>query len=328
MPLFNTPFNTLGADAAGGGAGVALNNVGLTVYSDELLLKALPIMRFDLVVTEKLELGAQAGEAVRFVRYNALQGSSTLNEYERTTAQTLTTGTVDITVAEHGMPVEVSELRLRTSFTNVMRDIATQLGRHYAVDYDGRIRDVLDTTPNNILVNNRTDRSALVAGDTLDVVAIREATVNLEINKAPKFQGDAYICYIHPNQGKSVRADPEFQNLRNYTDPSLGLKGEIGRIEDVRFVTSTQVLEVRQADGSIFADGTDTGNDEVTFNASRSTYRAIIVGDHAIGHVTSLPVELRAKEPDDYNRLRGLMWYAIDGFGLIEPGHVFTIESA
>lgn len=321
---YTTPFNTL---ASSSGSGVQLSNVGLAVYSAELLFSAQPILRFDQIVTEKTELGVQPGASITFVKYSPVTGSSALTEGVAIVPTTLSTSYVTITVAEHAKAVSVTELRLRTAFTDVMSDTAKLLGRHYAVDYDSRVRDVLESGSNVLYSGAKASRAVLTASDTMNIELVKEAVEQMATAKVPKFGGDAYICYLHPHQARGLRDDPEWISARNYAGPDAILKGEIGRFEDVRFIETTLCIKVLTT-GDKYSDGADTGADESTYNVSVPTYKAYIVGDHVIGHAEALPVELRDNGVEDFGRLRSLGWYSIDGLGFIETGHAYTLESA
>ena len=239
----------------------------------------------------------------------------------------LASSQIQITVSEHGKAVAMTELLLRTAFTNTMRDAAVLLGRHYARDLNERIRDELMTTANSLYAGSKASRDLLGTADTFSVDFIREATTNLAENKVPKFGGDSYICFIHPRQAKDLRTDAAWVNAQNYATPGNILTGEIGRIEDVRFVETTLIKKI-DTSGNIFVDGTDSGTDAGTFSTATDVFQAIICGEHCCGHAVSLDVEMRDNGVEDFQRLRKLAWYNVDGLGLIEGGHVFLLETA
>jgi hypothetical protein len=89
--------------------------------------------------------------------------------------------------------------------------------------------------------------------------------------------------------------------------------GEIGRLYDVVFIETTQVLKGQ------------AGTDVVDLNPSSGgyqdpiadSYSAIMIGDNAFGQAIALPVELRDGGVIDFGREHGLAWYAIWGFGVI-----------
>ena len=83
--------------------------------------------------------------------------------------------------------------------------------------------------------------------------------------------------------------------------------GEIGRINDVVFVETTQVRHA----------GTGT--------AGVNYYESLMIGDNAFGHAVSLPVELRDGGVLDFGREHALAWYAIWGWGSITPEAVVRV---
>jgi hypothetical protein len=88
--------------------------------------------------------------------------------------------------------------------------------------------------------------------------------------------------------------------------------GEIGRLNDVVFIETTQVAPSTTLAGA---------------GGSTPIYRAIFLGDNAFGHAISLPVELRDGGILDFGREHALAWYAIWGLGLITDQSVVLAET-
>jgi N4-gp56 family major capsid protein len=318
--------NIVGAST---GTFVKLENVVLDVYAQEVLFAAQPVLRFESVATKKTDLTVNPGGTIRFLRYSALTGASAIAETATIETDTLSTSTLTISVSEHAKAVSMSELLLRQSITNVMGDASLLLGMHYAKGRDALCRDVLQASTNVLYAKNRASRATIVAADTFDVDLIRAAVELLATNKAPKFNLDAYICFVHPHQARYLRADSAWVNASNYGAPEQIFKGEIGRIEDVRFIETTMVPYVKEDTQDIWADGVDTGdNTAVAANTVTNVYRAIIVGQNAFGLAEALPVELRDNGVEDFGRKHSIGYYGIWGAGLIETGHVAVLETA
>jgi N4-gp56 family major capsid protein len=249
------------------------------------------------------------------------------------TTDNLNSSLVTITVAEKGKALQCSELLLNTSFDDVMASMTRKLGEHYARSLDAQIRNSLRGTPNLIRVNNRATRTAFVAGDTFNMEVIRVAVERLATNKAPKFDGDHYVCLLHPHQASALRRDPDWIKVTQYGDPTRAYRGEIGRIEDVRFIETTNVTVVKNGayatPGQVHSDGradADLAN-EIDFHATIDTYQAYILGANAVGIAYALPVEIRDNGVEDFGRKHSLAWYGIYGSGRIEDGHSLLIES-
>ncbi len=203
---------------------------------------------------------------------------------------------------------------------------------HYAVNRDGLIRDALYTGA-NVKYSQKgqvaASRADLVAGSTFDVNLVRDAAEFLATNKAPKFNGDAYICFVHPHQGRTLRSDPAWIDVRIYAQPDQIFNGEIGRIEDVRFIETTNVAYILVNTQNIYTDGTNSGaTTALPANAATNVYRSVVVGDYAVGLAESLPVEMRDNGVEDFGRKHSLAYYGIWGAGLIETGFSLILETA
>lgn len=321
--------NTVGGDS---GNYVQLDNVVLDVYAQEIMFAAQPVLRFESIATVRTELQSQPGGLIRFLKYNALGGKSAIAETDSIVTDVLATTTTTLTVTEHAKAVRVTELLLRQSITDVMSDAAAILGRHYAKNRDALIRDAL-LTNTNVLYSQKggvaADRAGLNTNSVFDVELIRAAVESLATNKAPKYNLDAYVCFVHPHQSRYLRADPAWINVANYAMPENMLTGEIGRIEDVRFIETTHVPYVKKATQDVWADGEDTtDNTSIAANNTTDVYRAIILGQNAVGLAVGLPVEMRDNGVEDFGRFHSLAYYGIWGAGLVESGHSFVLETA
>ena len=311
---------------------VKLDNEILDVYSNEILFQAQPVMRFESVAKVQTELLTTPGSTIKFLRYASLTGKSDIAETDEVETAAMSTSLVSISVGEHVKAVQVTELLLRQACDTVLDRAATLLGMHYAKDRDRLIRDTLLGT-SNILYSQKAgaaaNRAALAAGSTFDVNLIRDAVELLATNKAPKFNGDAYVCFVHPHQARYLRADSAWINVQNYAQPENMLNGEIGRIEDVRFIETTMTTLIKKTTQDIWADGADTGdNTSVAAHATVDVYQAVIVGDYAVGIAEGLPVEMRDNGVQDFGRKHSLAYYGIWGAGRIENGHSCVLETS
>lgn len=319
-------MNIAGATA---GDNVQLSNVVLDVFSQEILFAAQPNLRFESVAVPRTELGTMPGQKIKFLRYNALEGDSEIEETAEIETDSMETSVIEISVKEHAKAVKVSEALLQASITDVLGDAAIQLGQHYADRRDSLVRDALLTNTNIIYSGEVANRAALTADSKFNVEDIRAAVEILATNKAPKFDLDAYVCFIHPHQARYLRKDPDWVNVSLYGQPENILNGEIGRIEDVRFIQTTKVPYVKKNTQDIYSDGKDSGkNTVVAANAVADVYLSPIIGDYAVGLAEALPVEMRDNGVEDFGRKHSLAYYGIWGSGLIEEAHSLVLETA
>jgi len=333
--ITGTPYLSA-SPTAYAGTNVQLSQAVQTIWSKEILFQSMPILRFEQFAVKKTELGVQPGLTINFMRYNNLGNASQLVEGVRMQTNALSAAQFSITVAEHGYAVAVSELLLNASFDDVMASASRLLGRNMAQYLDASARDTLllatsvlygYSTPTGARTpispydpgTAATSLATLTGGFNLRSAAVKDAVETLATKNVPRL-GETYVCFVHPHQSRRLRDDPEWIEITKYAAPGNFMLGEIGRINDVVFIETTQVRTTVNGGGTGATTlAAATGNAPV--------YEAIMVGDNAFGHAISLPVELRDGGVLDFGREHALAWYAIWGLGLITDQAVVTIRT-
>lgn len=311
-----------------GGANSTLSPAIQTIWSKEILFQSMPILRFEQFAVKKTELGVQPGLTINFMRYNNLPSAAQLVEGVRMETNALTASQFSITVAEQGFAVAISELLLNASFDDVMASASRLLGRNMAIYLDSMARNTLlnasstiygynkyDTTVNNTRTilspydrgTAATSLNGLTGNYHFTDALVKDAVETLATKNVPRL-GETYVCFVHPHQSRRLRDDPEFIEMTKYAAPGNFMLGEIGRLNDVVFIETTQVPIV-------------------TNSSSQNCYQAVCIGDNAFGHALSLPVELRDGGILDFGREHALAWYAIWGLGLITDQAVLILET-
>lgn len=309
------------------GTAVKLDNHTRIIYSKEIEFKAMPIMRFVQFAKVKTELGTQPGLTIQMMTYNNLKKGGALVEGVRMQPQSLSSSMKSITVGERGNSVAVSELALKTSFTDIMSDATTLLSRDVALTLDIELRDTALSGANVIYGRNAdgtkaSTRLGLTVANTLSVATIKDAVEILATNNTPKFMGAYYICFVHPHQSRVLRDDPAWIEASKYGAPEQLFTGEIGRIDDVRFIETTLM-----SNGAV-------GVDDPAYNANLKAtdgtklYQGVLFGEDYYAYAVGLPVELRDNGVTDFGREHGLAWYSIWGTGLLHSDRGVVIETA
>ena len=309
---------TAGGDKNNGG--VLFSDGTRMVYSREIEFKALPIMRFSQFATQKTELGVEPGLTISMLTYDNLRLGGALTEMTNMTTQALSGSMKQITVQEHGNAVSNSELLIQSSFDDIMATTTTLLGRDYALVMDCELRDVALSGTNIVYGGGKESRDALTKDDKLQVSTIKDAIEILATNNAPKYANLYWICFVHPHQSRDLRDDSAWINASNYGAPEQLFTGEIGRIDDTRFIETT-----------LMCNGKASENDpayKAELKGDVDVYQAVIFGDQYYGIAWSLPVELRDNGVEDFGRKRSLAWYAIWGTGLLHNDYGVVIETA
>lgn len=238
----------------------------------------------------------------------------------------LTAQQFSITVAEHGFAVALSELLLNASFDDVMASASRLLGRNMAEYLDTSCRDTLRLASSAIYgyqpAGARTAQSPYDSGTAgtaradltgdfwLSTHAVKDGVETLATKNVPRL-GETYVCFVHPHQSRRLRDNPEWIEVTKYAAPGNFMLGEIGRLNDVVFIETTQVERIANAAGA----------------GDQDRYDAIMMGDNAFGHAISLPVELRDGGILDFGREHALAWYAIWGLGLVTDQSVVVVET-
>lgn len=318
-----------------------------TIWSKEILFQAMPILRFEQFAVKKTELGVQPGLTINFMRYNNLTPpSQALTEGVRMDTVSLSASQFSITVAEQGQGVSVSELLLNASFDDVMASASRLLGRSMAMYLDVSARNTLygtaGATLSGGLINAQYGYSnaltgannpyyagtkATTSGTRATAIASMTGAFNFSVNSAkdaveslatlniPRL-GETYVCFVHPHQSRTLRDNPEWIEVTKYAGPGNFMLGEIGRLNDVVYIETTQVRQVATGAGANYTTDTSSAG-VVSGNGTNDRYDAIMIGDNTFGHAIALPVELRDGGVLDFGREHALAWYAIWGFGII-----------
>jgi N4-gp56 family major capsid protein len=237
-----------------------------TIWSKEILFQSMPVLRFEQFAVKKAELGTMPGLTVNFMRYNNLPiPAGPLTEGVRMKTHAITANQYAITVQEQGFAVAVSELLLNASFDDIMASASRLLGRNMALYMDNQARYTLSRAASVVFgyakpgaINTgygvyepgapATTVSAVVnstgtAADTyyLHPHSVKDAVEVLASKNVPRL-GETYVCFVHPHQSRRLRDTPEWIEVTKYAAPGNFMLGEIGRIDDVVFIETTQIV--------------------------------------------------------------------------------------
>ena len=330
----------------------------LDVYSLQALHEARGVMMYENFANRRLDLAAGPGQTIKFVTYADITRGGELTEGTSLTTKSITSSVKSVTVTEWGNAISVSEKALQLSFDELMSESSILLGRDYAITRDLYIRDKLVSGFSNVIYGGGSaNQAAVAAADTFGVEEVMNGVLELQSKNVPKFNGDYYVCFVHPRQASYLRRDSQWQNANHYKSEARALfKGEIGRFEDVIFIATTH--QGNGAAGSLAAQGADNAaakvqaaalqltapgyelilDGDATHGAGDNTagggnggidlYRATMFGDQAYALADSLPVELRDNGVEDFGRKHSLAWYAIWGCDVLNESHGVHIITA
>jgi hypothetical protein len=188
-----------------------------------------------------------------------------LIEGVRMKTHAITANQYAITVQEQGFAVAVSELLLNASFDDVMASASRLLGRNMALYMDGQARQTLARASSVVFGYQKptainqgygiyepgvpAPNVAAVTGAAgtpaswylLHPHAVKDAVEVLASKNIPRL-GETYVAFIHPHQSRRLRDTPEWIEVTKYAAPGNFMLGEIGRLDDVVFIETTQVV--------------------------------------------------------------------------------------
>lgn len=278
LNLFDAVINTTGSNASGND----LSGEMKTFYSDYLIDMAEPELVHDQF-GQKHPIPKNGGKTIEFRKYDPLPKALTpLTEGVTPDGQKLNMGVITATVAQYGGFIELSDMLLLTAIDNNLVQATKLLGSQAGRTLDTITREVLNGGTNVQYAEGQVNsRTALVGGSATDsdnhyltVNAIRRAVRFLKVMNAPRING-YYAGIIHPDVSYDLMDDPKWVNVKTYSDPEGIYEGEIGRIEGVRFVETSEakVWEKAGVDKS-------TGTEQ---SAKRDVYSTLILGADAYG---------------------------------------------
>jgi len=226
------------------GAGQDLTPEMKTYYDKNLIRYAKPLLVHDQF-GQKKPIPKHGGKKAEFRRRDPLPKSLTpLTEGVTPDGRKIEVKKQEATVDQYGDYITVSDMLDLTAMDPVindnLRDLADQSGR----TLDTITRDIINTGT-NVLYGDGTKlaRHLLVGGeangnDYITVAMVKNAAKILKRYLAKK-KGDTYVAIIHPDVSYHLTEDTKWQAVTNYA-PKNFYEGEIGKIEGVRFVETTE----------------------------------------------------------------------------------------
>lgn len=221
-------------------------------------------------------------KVIKFRRYANLTAATTaLTEGVTPAGSQLSTTEVTATAQQYGDFVTVTDVVSYTSQDAVLTEAAEILGDQAGDTLDLLSRAVLNAGTSVQRVNDRVSRVTIVAGDLIDVATVRKVVRTLKNNKARRITkmvnpstgiatepiDAAFIGIVHPNVTYTLKGLTGFTPIEKYASQKDVMDGEIGKIDEVRFVETTNA--------KVFTGEGDSGID---------VYSTLIFGMHAYGN--------------------------------------------
>jgi N4-gp56 family major capsid protein len=278
--------------------------------SSSIRMAAIEQAKFMAFVKPEPGYGRKMGESITITRVSnvSVPTSDVLNENVRIPEDNVSLSTQAITVSERGRAIPYTSLALDLSNFDLENAIQAKLRDQLALAMDitasaafkeGLVKAIPSGVATTTFDVDGTPSTAATSNlNMYHVEQIRDYMYGT-LNIAP-FSGDDYVCIMSYKAKRGLMNDPKWVDWKKYTDPSAKYNGEVGRIENIRFVEQnhTSALSATKGTGSVLGEAVFFGADPVVM---------AVVQDP----------ELRAKESEDYGRSKGVAWYGIYGFGQV-----------
>lgn len=239
LKLFDGALNTNTSNTS------TLSDEAKTTYDRNLIKNAKPRLVHGQFGQER-KIPKHGGKNIEFRRFKKLPKALVpLTAGVTPDGQALTVTASTATVKQYGAYITMSDEISLTAIDNVVVEGTTLIG-----DQAGETLDTIDREVINSGTNVQYGESAVLArylvvgGEStgnhyLTVDCISQSVRTLANGKAKKING-YYVGIIHPDSKYDIRKDPNWRNPKEYADPKDLYEGEIGEIEGVRFVETTE----------------------------------------------------------------------------------------
>lgn len=311
----------------------------------ELLKRAIPFMVLEKFGQAKA-LPANSSKTMTFRRYSALDPTPTaLTEGVTPGSQTMQSTDIPCLLTQYGSMITISDIVMDTHEDNVLNEAIDLLGEQAAQMIERMRYGVLKAGTNVVYANGAT-RAAVNSVITLAaqrrvVKALKRQNaeqITKVVKSTPAFGTEAvakaYICLIHPDMESDVRnmlgADGRscFVPVEKYGSMTP-YDNEIGKVEDVRYLSSTIFTSFADAGGT-------KGTTASTSGANSDVYPALYIAANAYAVVAlkgmfALTPMVTNPKPSDSDPLaqRGrVAWKALQGAVILNDQWMCRLEAA
>ena len=250
-----------------------------TFYEKRLLDQAEPLLVHNQF-GDKYPIPAGSGKKIEFRKYSALPKALTaLTEGVTPAGNSLNVTTVEGTVKQYGDWIQLSDMLQLTAIDNNVVQATKLLSSQAGRTLDTVTREVLAGGTNVIYAPKVVDgaetevlsRSTLTPECVLTPFVVMRAAATLEAMNTPKING-SYVLITHPYCRETLQESPGWVDVVKYKEGNNTFSGEIGKIGDVRVVTTSEA--------KIINDSTCPVVEESTYY---SVFTSLLLGANAYG---------------------------------------------
>lgn len=305
----------------------------------ELLKRALPYLVIEKFGQAK-PIPTKSSKTIKFRRYDSLAVATTaLTEGVTPTSKQLSVTDKTVTLAQHGDLVTITDVVQDTHEDPVLQESVEILGEQAAQTIETLRFNVLKAGT-SVRWTNGAARSAVNTAISLtqqrkvtrDLKRQNARAISKVVRSTPSYGTEAvapsFICLVHPDMEGDIRSMAGFTPTEKYGQLTP-YESEIGKVEDVRYLTST-----------VFAPWTDGGGAKgsmiSTTGTSADVYPALFLARDAFGivplkgrsSITPSVVNPHPSESDPLGQRGHIGWKAYTGTVILNELYMVRLECA
>ena len=309
----------------------AVNTLGGYMYSLELsdILRTAvqPLAKFRQFADAKdfTDRGLHKGQIFTWNVYNDVASQGTvLSETSTMPGSNFTIAQGTGTVTEMGQAVPYTGMLDNLSKHPVQEIINKVLKNDAKKALDGQPWYQFDQTPLRVVSSTASDTTGVITLTTNGTATLTNTT-NLHKNhiksivdlmkerNIPPYSGDEYFGIAWPTTWRPMKNDLE--GVYQYRDEGFQMiyNGEIGKYEGVRFIEQTNIPHGRYSGTGNYVSASSF----TTWTTGMSDW-AYFFGEDTVAEAIVVPEEMRGAIPSDFGRAKGIAWYYLGGFALVQ----------
>ena len=278
-----------------------------TFYDKELIRTAGPQLVHDQFA-QKRPIPKNGGQSVEFRQFGDLPKALTpLTEGVTPNGKKLSATAKTATVSQYGDYVTISDKLDLTAIDPVALEAVDVIGKQMGLTLDTVTRNKLHQglqvmyAPLRSSAGAETEvssRSKLDKSAVLTVKLVQQARTELKAMNVPTFDDGCYVMIIHPYSAYDLKRDPEWRKPHEYADTRQLYNGEVGMVDGVRFVETSEAKIYRGEDlasnsrtltvnGAVSSAGKTINFDGGTVAANALAGRYVLIGDKRVKVVSN-----------------------------------------
>jgi N4-gp56 family major capsid protein len=305
----------------------------------ELLKRGLPYLILEKFGQSK-PLPGNSSKTMKFRRYNALDSTPTaLAEGVTPASQSLTVTDVTANLSQYGSRIQITDVIIDTHEDPVLSESVTLLGEQAAQMIEKMRYGVLKAGTNVVYANGAL-RTAV--NTPLSITTQRKATRALKrqngrpitnVVKSTAAWGTeavapGFIGLCHPDLESDIRSMPGFVPAEKYGSMTP-FENELGKVEDVRYLTSTIFDSFPSAGGDkgamLSGDGVKADVYPVLYLAANAYGVVALKGMHA---VTPMVVNPKPSDSDPLGQRGHAAWKSMQTAVILNDAWMVRAEVA